>query len=422
MRERLAGVLEERALLPLARVTVASRPLAVRDDDAKTVVRLAVERVTVLADGGRRVPLAPRLRLKPVLGYDGAFERAEQAVRETLQPEVPGRPVFDEAVAAAGGRPGGVSSKPRVPLREGMAAGHAAGLVLDRLAEIAEANLAGTLDDLDTEFLHDLRVSIRRSRSVLRELKGVFPPAQLARVRAELRWAQAVTGPVRDLDVQLLEWDELAALVPADRAAGLAPLRRLLDARRRRELAALRRRAAQRAVQGGAGGVARARLRAAGGGRPARRRAGRGGRRRPDPPRVRADGPRRPRDRRRQPGRGAARPAQARQGAALPARVLRRPVSGQGGQADGLRRSRTSRTCSAGSRTGPSRWRRCGRSGEALAQVPGGPEALIALGSLIDALEADQREARAAFEARFAAFASKQERAQVKASFPKAAA
>ena len=48
--------------------------------------------------------------------------------------------------------------------------------------------------------------------------------------------------------------------------------------------------------------------------------------------------------------------------------------------------------------------------GEALAQVPGGPEALIALGSLIDALEADQREARAAFEGRFAAFASKQER------------
>jgi CHAD domain-containing protein len=60
--------------------------------------------------------------------------------------------------------------------------------------------------------------------------------------------------------------------------------------------------------------------------------------------------------------------------------------------------------------------------GDALAKVPGGPDALIALGSLIDALEADQREARAAFAGRFAAFASAQERAKVKATFPKAAA
>jgi CHAD domain-containing protein len=59
--------------------------------------------------------------------------------------------------------------------------------------------------------------------------------------------------------------------------------------------------------------------------------------------------------------------------------------------------------------------------GEELATLPGGPGALIALGSLIDALEADQRAARAAFEDRFAAFASKRERAQVKATFPKAA-
>jgi hypothetical protein len=40
----------------------------VRNDDAKTVARLAVERVTVTVERGRRVPLAPRLRLKAVRG------------------------------------------------------------------------------------------------------------------------------------------------------------------------------------------------------------------------------------------------------------------------------------------------------------------------------------------------------------------
>jgi CHAD domain-containing protein len=99
-----------------------------------------------------------------------------------------------------------------------------AGLVLGRLADIAEANVPGTLDDLDSEFLHDLRVSVRRARSVLRELRGVHPPAERAHLRDELRWVQGLSGPVRDLDVQLLEWDELMAALPEQRVADLAPL------------------------------------------------------------------------------------------------------------------------------------------------------------------------------------------------------
>ena len=422
VRERLSGVLEERALLPLARVTVASRPLDVRNDDAKTVARLSFERVTVKADGGRTVSLAPRLRLKAVRGYEGAFERAERVVIEALQPEVPDRPVFAEAVAAAGGRPGGVSSKPRVELEKGMPAGQAAGLVLSRLADVAEANLAGTLDDLDTEFLHDLRVSIRRSRSVLRELKGAFPAGPLARVRAELRWAQAVTGPVRDLDVQLLEWDELASLVPADRAAGLAPLRRMLDARRRRELATLRRRlrsarfkaaleawrdlASEQSGQA-AGPLAAVPVEAIAGARirHVHRRMVRDGRA------IGADSPDEALHDLRKRGKEL-RYLLEFFGGLYPAKVVKPMVSALKDLQDVLGRFQDRSVQIEALRA----------EGDALAKVAGGPDALIALGSLIDALEADQREARAAFEGRFAAFASKEERATVKATFPKTVA
>jgi CHAD domain-containing protein len=118
-----------------------------------------------------------------------------------------------------------------------MRADAAAALVLAQLAAVAEANVPGTLADLDTEFLHDLRVSIRRARSVLRELRGVFPPAERAALREELRWAQALTGPVRDLDVQLLGWEALVG----GRAAELEPLRALLVRHREREFQALKR-------------------------------------------------------------------------------------------------------------------------------------------------------------------------------------
>ena len=55
--------------------------------------------------------------------------------------------------------------------------------MLTQLAAIAEANVPGTLADLDTEFLHDLRVAVRRARAVLRELEGVHEPER-ARPRA----------------------------------------------------------------------------------------------------------------------------------------------------------------------------------------------------------------------------------------------
>jgi CHAD domain-containing protein len=114
-------------------------------------------------------------------------------------------------------------------------------LVATSLLETIEANLPGTLADTDTEFLHDLRVAVRRTRALQRELKAVFPPAELARLRGEFRWLQQVTGPTRDLDVQLLEFDDEVAGLPAAQRPDVEPLRRLVADRRRRERARMAR-------------------------------------------------------------------------------------------------------------------------------------------------------------------------------------
>ena len=49
-----------------------------------------------------------------------------------------------------------------------MPAAEAAATILLRLLDTVEANVAGVLADIDTEFLHDLRVSVRRTRSALK--------------------------------------------------------------------------------------------------------------------------------------------------------------------------------------------------------------------------------------------------------------
>jgi CHAD domain-containing protein len=240
VRRRLADVLEMRALVPVVRLRSSVLPLAVLNGDAKTVVRLVIERAEAVADS-RRVPLAPRLVVEPVLGYDDEHARTLRVLRDRLGLEPAGHDVFDEAVTAVGGRPGGVPSKPRVKLAPGTRADAAAATVLTQLAAIAEANLPGTLADLDTEFLHDLRVAVRRARAVLRELKAVHEPEQRAHLRAELKWVQTLTGPLRDLDVQLLKWDDLVAPLPPARAVDLEPLRALLQRRRAREFGRVRR-------------------------------------------------------------------------------------------------------------------------------------------------------------------------------------
>ena len=237
LRDHLAPLIEMRALLPLARVQVELQPLQVRNADLKTVVRLRLATQAALDTDGDRVPLTPRLEVTGVLGYHRPLARVVTVLTtEAGLVEAPGS-LADEAIAAAGGDPAGIRTKVRVALRPDQRTDKAALAVLRDLAGMVEVNLPGTLDDLDTEFLHDLRVAVRRSRSVLRELKGAFPPEQLEQQREALKWIQAITGPTRDLDVQLLDWGHLLSGVPAERHAALAPVRRCSAATGRRRCA-----------------------------------------------------------------------------------------------------------------------------------------------------------------------------------------
>jgi CHAD domain-containing protein len=104
--------------------------------------------------------------------------------------------------------------------------------ILLHLLGMLEANQEGVLRDLDAEFLHDLRVALRRTRTALRHLAAALPPAAVARFRPEFAWAGGLTGPPRDLDVYLGEFPRLRALLPAGMQPDLEPLHELLRVRR----------------------------------------------------------------------------------------------------------------------------------------------------------------------------------------------
>jgi CHAD domain-containing protein len=231
LRELVAPVVEMRALTPLVRIRSAQRTLRVLDDEEKTVVRLVLEEPELVPPDGASRPLESRVHVRGLRGYDDEFARVCRVLERELGLVAAGDGLVDAAVAASGGSPTGVSSRLDVHLRGDERADRAAATLLLHLAGTIAQNLPGALDDVDSEFLHDLRVAVRRSRSAQRQLRSVFPPEEIAHFRAEFRWVQQVTGPTRDLDVHLWEFEEL----PEPRHAELQPLRRLLSTRRARE-------------------------------------------------------------------------------------------------------------------------------------------------------------------------------------------
>ncbi|HRP96863.1 MAG TPA: CHAD domain-containing protein, partial [Rhodocyclaceae bacterium] len=87
-----------------------------------------------------------------------------------------------------------------------------------------QANVLGAMGDPDPEFIHQLRVSQRRLRSLLRLFSPLLPAAFVADWSARLRDNARGFGEARDLDVL---YDEILAPVAGLDAAGDAALARL---------------------------------------------------------------------------------------------------------------------------------------------------------------------------------------------------
>jgi CHAD domain-containing protein len=100
-------------------------------------------------------------------------------------------------------------------------------------------NLPGLLDDVDTEFLHDFRVAVRRTRSVLKLGRPALPEAMRTRWEPTFKWLGDLTTPVRDLDVYELDLPTMAGWLVATDPADLEPFATHLRSRRTAERRAL---------------------------------------------------------------------------------------------------------------------------------------------------------------------------------------
>jgi CHAD domain-containing protein len=234
VRDQILKLASPRALLPMATAVGTVTVTLLLNADGKTVARLVVDRSTVTRDG-QAVPLPPRLAITEVRGYPRQARRAAR-----LLAGIPGvaparQSAFLEALHALGRHPNDYSGGVAADITAQMPGPVAVATLLLGLLDTLEQNVDGTLRDIDTEFLHDLRVAVRRTRSAIKLLGDMLPDGLAAPYAAEFKWLGDLTTPTRDLDVHLLGFDAMTAQLVAASPADFEPFRAFLIRRRARE-------------------------------------------------------------------------------------------------------------------------------------------------------------------------------------------
>jgi len=168
----------------------------------------------------------------PMKGYSKESQRIGAILAELNLPRTTVTGVVD-LLQQSGINPGAYSSKVDAALQPEMPAAEAVQLILKNLVGVMHQNMDGVLKDIDTEFLHDLRVAVRRARSLLGQTKGVFDAEITALLQTCLKTMGGVSGQVRDLDVYLLQKEAYVKKVPEALRPGILQLFRTLRRKRR---------------------------------------------------------------------------------------------------------------------------------------------------------------------------------------------
>jgi len=241
IRDQIESLVEMRRLLPVADLTLEGSLWNVVDRRQKTVLTLVFERGTAVnpSDPDQPFRMPSALRVIPVKGYVREHKKV-RALLEREEMRVGSGCLLDLALEMFDRRPHAELAKPAQDLEPDQRSDAAMKSVHRRQLLAMRRNEEGVRRNIDTEFLHDFRVAVRRTRSALAQVPGVFPKAVVGRFGRGFSWLGQATGPLRDLDVYLLSLPRYAECLPEELRPGLDPVAHDLQQRHRKEHRRLR--------------------------------------------------------------------------------------------------------------------------------------------------------------------------------------
>ncbi len=229
-RRRLAAMLNIRALMTRATLLIRRHTLRYLDQDEKTRLLIRIDEYRLPLDKGRSRDLGKRLQLLPVRGYRAPVEQISQFLRDQYQLTPADGNIHRLVLEHLGLDPqqdiAGVTVDIDAQMRTDLAMKH----ILIPSLQAMRNNLQGTIEDIDSEFLHDYRVAVRRTRSALSLIKQVFPQQVVDRFNSGFKWLGSITGPTRDMHVYLLKFPDYQQQLPETMRNDLEPMRAFLQA------------------------------------------------------------------------------------------------------------------------------------------------------------------------------------------------
>ena len=239
--EKLSAVAGIRALLSQAEIARQSQSFQIVNRDQKIVLSGFLELNQLLTPDEDPTFLGGSLRMQGVRGYDKTLARVTDLLQgRGVEAGDPEERVLRHALAARGRKALDYCSQFSINLNPSETVAQVARQINLQLLEAMERNIPGIIEDIDSEFLHDFRVALRRARSLLGSMKKILPAAHVDFCQQGLQEMGVLTSPVRDLDVYLLEKNVYHSMLPDGLQEGLSVFFKELAQKRVKELRRLK--------------------------------------------------------------------------------------------------------------------------------------------------------------------------------------
>jgi CHAD domain-containing protein len=213
----LKPVLQMRALCRKNTVHIASKKIRVLNKTKKTTIYIVLETCRI-----KRNEKFMIIKVIPLRGYEKESRKMLKWLSQYNFEEIQ-KDLLDLLYEFGEEKPGSYTSKLKIQLDPDSSVPESAKYIHKELLNIMQINKNGIIKDIDTEFLHDFRVSVRRTRSLYGHLKNELPEKIIKQAKKDFSALGQLTNRLRDIDVYLLNTNMYFSFMPDDMAGYLKP-------------------------------------------------------------------------------------------------------------------------------------------------------------------------------------------------------
>jgi len=224
----LRKLIGSRAVMPVTSLQLIERNYSLCNEDKKVVVKACLTQV-ILENN-----TVSYITLQALRGYKKNYAQAQKIIASSIKAEISNFGLkfilLDNSLRVFEN-----NKKSEIPISADMPTEDCVRAIALGLLNASTGQVEGMVDDIDTDFLHQFRVNLRKLRSLISLLKKSLPHTTVEMLKPRLSSAARKTNALRDLDVFLLDEDRYRELLPDNFSNGLSELYVMIRKQREEE-------------------------------------------------------------------------------------------------------------------------------------------------------------------------------------------